>query len=30
MGLSHGMIHKDCNAYRETINVPLIFSNPTV
>ncbi len=25
---SHGMIQKGCNSYQETINVPLIISNP--
>lgn len=28
MGVSHGLVEKFYNAYDETINVPLIFSNP--
>lgn len=30
MGVSHGLVEKFYNAYDETINVPLIFSNPIV
>ncbi|HEY6186463.1 MAG TPA: sulfatase-like hydrolase/transferase [Pyrinomonadaceae bacterium] len=30
MGLSHGLVEKFYNAYEESINVPLIFSNPVV
>jgi len=31
MGMSHGgMRFKDLNAYQETINVPLVFSNPVL
>jgi len=28
MGLSHSLVEKFYNAYEETINIPLIFSNP--
>jgi choline-sulfatase len=31
MAMSHGgMMEKDCNFYRETVNVPMIFSNPVL
>lgn len=31
MGMSHGgSMEKDCNVYAETINIPYIFSNPTM
>ncbi|NTX49864.1 sulfatase-like hydrolase/transferase [Myxococcus sp. CA039A] len=30
MGLSHGLVEKTFNAYDETINVPLIISNPVL
>ncbi len=30
MGVSHGLVEKFYNAYEETINVPLIFSNPVI
>jgi arylsulfatase A-like enzyme len=31
MGMSHGgLMEKDCNFYRETTNVPIIFSNPVL
>jgi arylsulfatase A-like enzyme len=30
MGLSHSLVEKFYNAYEETINIPLIFSNPVV